>query len=132
MGANGFSYNLRLRGRALVLPPKLKNFHQDLFFTDGQSLTHARTPTNQTVHFSKQKSERKKCSILWISIKLNFPLLSLQKRKIDDIVASTHYLKVSKGVINLSVKFTPAGHENNPIDLSLIKERLLHIYLEKY
>lgn len=121
---------MRLRGRAL--PPKLKNFHQDLFFTDGQSLTHARTQTNQTVHFSKQKSERKKCSILWISIKLNCPLLSLQKRKIDDIVASTHYLKVSKGVINLSVKFTPAGHENNPIDLSLIKERLLHIYLEKY
>lgn len=130
MGANGFSYNLRLRGRAL--PQKLKNFHQDLFFTDGQSLTHARTPTNQTVHFSKQKSERKKCSILWISIKLNFSSLIAPERKIDDIVASTHYLKVSKGVINLSVKFTPAGHENNPIDLSLIKERLLHIYLEKY
>lgn len=130
MGANSFSYNLRLRERAL--PPKLKNFHQDLFFTDGHSLTHARTPTNQTVNFSKQKSERKKCSILWISIKLNFSSLIAPERKIDDIVASTHYLKVSKGVVNLSVKFTPAGHENNPIDLSLIKERLLHIYLEKY
>lgn len=79
MGANGFSYNLRLRGRAL--PQKLKNFHQDLFFTDGQSLTHARTPTNQTVHFSKQKSERKKCSILWISIKLNFSSLIAPEKK---------------------------------------------------
>lgn len=58
MGANGFSYNLRLRGRAL--PQKLKNFHHKIYSLqmDNRLHTHARKPTRQFIFQNRKVKEK--------------------------------------------------------------------------
>lgn len=73
-------FQLQFAFKRTCTPPKIKEFSSRSILYRW-TIAYTRTPTNQTVHFSKQKSERKKCSILWISIKLNFSSLIAPEKK---------------------------------------------------